>query len=619
MAKTKRKVTAATTRGKAILRSSSVPDDLDHVRSIVLAVQAPSAGLSGSSSSVLHSVHPPLACAVGPAFLPPIPEDPPVPNPLQTASVDDGSEAEDDGLVEALSEEEQLDFSFSDDDGEDLSTSPSLLPPTAGLTPPSASEGRSPPSSVVAGGCVPPTIGVAGSSLASTPGSKTWSDLFPASKPPVPCTKLQNFSLNHLTKSCVISPEDFQPQFDIWNLCAVGYVSGKHPGFKALQGIISSVWKCEASLTIHASGWLIYRFNREEDKSSVLRGGPYLVYGRPLILKPMTKFFYFSSEEMTRAPVWVKFPNLPLCCWSPPCLSKIASVLGKPLQSDHMTSSLSRLSYARVLVELDLREDLQHSVEISLPSSPVLIQKVVYEALPQFCNHCNVIGHTRLLCPKTTVSPPPAGTPLPVAGNGSVFHRLGPQIPPSGVPGHSQPLPVQGPSKASQASCVDASDGWIAVEPRKNFRKHIRSPPKGKEVLVVADVSALSPKRDAPPDYAGVATSIDTEAVVEAGVDLGVTLVPTSQTVPCHQSLALDVQAATGSVFSRLGPQPSPQSSTPLQKLQDRVQPATQAVGSAAANVPSTDWVTVVSRSKSSKQAKGTAVGASPCAEAANG
>jgi len=208
---------------------------------------------------------------------------------------------------------------------------------------------------------------------------------------------------------------------------------------------------------------------------------------------------------------------------------------------------------------------------------------------------------------------------LPVAGNGSVFHRLGPQIPPSGVPGHSQPLPVQGPSKASQASCDDASDGWIAVEPRKNFRKHIRSPPKGKEVLVVADVSALSPKRDAPPDYAGVATSIDTEAVVEAGVDLGVTLVPTSQTVPCHQSLALDVQAATGSVFSRLGPQPSPQSSTPLQKLQDRVKPATQAVGSAAANVPSTDWVTVVSRSKSSKQAKGTAVGASPCAEAANG
>ncbi|XP_038716583.1 uncharacterized protein LOC120009920 [Tripterygium wilfordii] len=37
------------------------------------------------------------------------------------------------------------------------------------------------------------------------------------------------------------------------------------------------------------------------------------------------------------------------------CLSKIASVLRKPLQCDKLTSSLSRLSYARVLVEVDLR------------------------------------------------------------------------------------------------------------------------------------------------------------------------------------------------------------------------------------------------------------------------
>jgi hypothetical protein len=45
----------------------------------------------------------------------------------------------------------------------------------------------------------------------------------------------------------------------------------------------------------------------------------------------MLKFFDFSSEEMSRVPVWVKFPNLSLCCWSPICLSKITSVLGKPI------------------------------------------------------------------------------------------------------------------------------------------------------------------------------------------------------------------------------------------------------------------------------------------------
>ena len=95
----------------------------------------------------------------------------------------------------------------------------------------------------------------------------------------------------------------------------MGYVSGKRPGYGALNSIISNVWKCESILTIHDSGWLVYRFKTEEAKLTVLSGGPYLVYGRPLILRPMTQFFYFSSEEMSRVPVWVKFPNLPLYCY----------------------------------------------------------------------------------------------------------------------------------------------------------------------------------------------------------------------------------------------------------------------------------------------------------------
>ena len=72
-------------------------------------------------------------------------------------------------------------------------------------------------------------------------------------------------------------------QFDIWNVCAVGYISGKNPRFKALNSIISTVWKTEATLTIHETGWLIYRFKSEEEKLAVLRGGvPILCMVGPL-------------------------------------------------------------------------------------------------------------------------------------------------------------------------------------------------------------------------------------------------------------------------------------------------------------------------------------------------
>ncbi|KAL9376456.1 hypothetical protein Peur_030576 [Populus x canadensis] len=397
MANHKRKAIATATRGTTTLHVSA-PD-----RSIILDVKA----LSSSS-------FPPLASAVCSRVLEPIPKAVPGPASLYDIIVDDCSE--DDVLAGHLLEEERLDFSFTDEDCEELLPSSSLFPPSTGLVPTPLSS-SCPPSTTVVAGSSPPSSG------------KVWTDLFSTNKPSSPCTKLQNFSLNHLTKTYTISLEDFQPQFDVWNLCAVGYVSGKSPGYRALNGIISSIWKCEASLTIHASRWFIYRFRSEEAKSSILHGGPYL---------------------------------------SPPCLSKIASVLGKPIQCDHMMSSLSRLSYARVLVELDLREDLQHFVAVSLPSGSILKQKVVYEALPKFCNFCNVLGHTQLLCPNAAASLPPTGIPSPVAGTRSVFQRLGLQIPASSVSQHDQPLLVQGPSKDSsaaaimepeQAPCDDSSDG----------------------------------------------------------------------------------------------------------------------------------------------------------------
>jgi hypothetical protein len=365
---------------------------------------------------------------------------------------------------------------------------PSPLPPAEKIPSPPPEKSMT-PSSLLPGCCESSPSTVAGKPF-SAPGSNKWRDLF-SNRSTVSYTRLQNFSLNHLSKTCAISSEDIQPAFDVLKYCVVGYVSGKRPGYGALNSIISNVWKCEAILTIHDSGWLVYRFKIEEAKLAVLSGGPYLVYGRPLILRPMTKNFDFSSEEMSRVPVWVKFPNLPLCCWSPICLSKIVSVLGKRIQCDQPTSTLSRMSYARVLVEIDLLEELQHSVEITLPEGPFLHQQVVYETLPKYCHLCHVLGHTHLLCPKavataTTVPCPPLA-PAVQEAHGNVFSRLGP----SPLLQSSPPLPQL--QDQSQAQYIPASQGvvgspvdlvatndWVTVVSRHKSSKH----DKGKAIAV---------------------------------------------------------------------------------------------------------------------------------------
>ena len=38
--------------------------------------------------------------------------------------------------------------------------------------------------------------------------------------------------------------------------------------------MIANTWHCEATLNIHESGWLVYKFQNEVDKLVVLRGGP---------------------------------------------------------------------------------------------------------------------------------------------------------------------------------------------------------------------------------------------------------------------------------------------------------------------------------------------------------
>lgn len=222
-----------------------------------------------------------------------------------------------------------------------------------------------------------------------------------------------------------------------------------------------------------------------------------MVYGRPLILKSMPQFFDFSREEISRVPVWIRFPNLPLCCWSPTCLSKIASFLGKPIQSDQVTSTLSRMLYARVLVEVDLSEDLKHFVAVSLPSGPILHQKVVYEALPKFCTYCTVLGHTRILCSKATAHAAEAmmdPAPPIQARNGSVFDRLGPQLLQQNAPSQAVLTPSVDPTEPvhdNELVPCDASAGWITVAHRKKAVKHKCTSPKGKEV--VPDDMAATP------------------------------------------------------------------------------------------------------------------------------
>jgi len=194
---------------------------------------------------------------------------------------------------------------------------------------------------------------------------------------------------------------------------------------------------------MHESGWLIFIFSSEIDMIEVLNGGPYYVFGRPLILKIMPEFFDFTTSDMVRMPIWVRFPNLPLQCWSPICLFKIASVLGKPVHTDTPTASMTRLSYARVLVEIDLLSDMPTSINLILPNVMPMSQRVIYKSLPWFCKQSKSLGHTISTCTKNSnhkhkkhskTVPPPSECSSPSAESAAVEKQSSKEEP-QGKPG----------------------------------------------------------------------------------------------------------------------------------------------------------------------------------------
>jgi hypothetical protein len=93
-------------------------------------------------------------------------------------------------------------------------------------------------------------------------------------------------------------------------------------------------------------------------------------------------------------PVWVKLRSLPLELWNQRALGKIFSKVGKPICTDQLTASRGRISYARVLVEVDAAKELVKEVSFKLPDGLMFHQDIEYDFSPKFCSHCKMIGHS---------------------------------------------------------------------------------------------------------------------------------------------------------------------------------------------------------------------------------
>ncbi|XP_060200122.1 uncharacterized protein LOC132628354 [Lycium barbarum] len=90
-------------------------------------------------------------------------------------------------------------------------------------------------------------------------------------------------------------------------------------------------------------------------------------------------------------------------------LSRIGSGLGVPLSADACTSNFDRISYARVLVKMDVTKKLVRELKIKDPSGRVMKQEVTYDWVLEYCHTCLKVGHNCPLKQPKQTAPPPKG------------------------------------------------------------------------------------------------------------------------------------------------------------------------------------------------------------------
>lgn len=101
----------------------------------------------------------------------------------------------------------------------------------------------------------------------------------------------------------------------------------------------------------------------------------------------------FQQEELKRLPVWMQINNMPLECWTTRALSKLTSKVGRPLYMDQMTRQRKRISFARVLVEIDITKAPAMTIPVMLPDGTELDLPLHFESHFKFCLTCRRMGH----------------------------------------------------------------------------------------------------------------------------------------------------------------------------------------------------------------------------------
>ncbi|XP_019460018.1 PREDICTED: uncharacterized protein LOC109359778 [Lupinus angustifolius] len=171
--------------------------------------------------------------------------------------------------------------------------------------------------------------------------------------------------------------------------------------FLDLKTKLSSLWSMVGkwSMVSLGKGFYDFAFSSVEDMRHVCSIGSWNLKPGFLKLFLWTPDFIPSVQKLSHTQCWVRIHNLPQEYWSPKIIFSIAGGVGTPISLDDATQSRSFGHFAKVMVEINLKDKLPEQILVEREGFAFFVS-LEYGNLPDYCQGCHAIGHLLSNCRK---------------------------------------------------------------------------------------------------------------------------------------------------------------------------------------------------------------------------
>ena len=142
------------------------------------------------------------------------------------------------------------------------------------------------------------------------------------------------------------------------------FVVGYKPSLEDFTSFVKAKWPLldNISAILHEVGCCLVRCGSEADVNLIIKGGNFMIGKRAVLIRKWDEHFDFKRDILPMVPEWVRFLDNPTKLWGAKSLYRIGSLLGVPIIANECTTTQRRVSYAQVLIEVDVSKPLPKAI-----------------------------------------------------------------------------------------------------------------------------------------------------------------------------------------------------------------------------------------------------------------